>query len=123
MFDGIDKKLQWDHVNELLATCYKKQSDNHHKYIQPIVHNYEIDFNFKRKDKIIIPKAPIYSSPEVLNGIVKNIIPLYCLIMTKNHSRVELVSSNIKNGHKNEFQMITKYISWVPNPSKHERYN
>ena len=45
--------------------------DSHYEYIRPKSHDCEVDFNFVFKDEIIIPKAPIYYSLEVLNGIVK----------------------------------------------------
>ena len=57
----------------------------------------------------------MYYFPEVLNGIVKNIIPLHCQVMFKSHSLVELVSSNNKNTFKNEFQIRTKIYPDLPN--------
>lgn len=48
-----------------------------------------------------------------LNGIVIHIIPLYYLLMSKNYSLVELVSSNNKNAIKDEFQMVTNNDSDV----------
>ena len=57
----------------------------------------------------------MYYFPEVLNGIVKNIIPLRCQVMFKSHSLVKLVSSNNKNTFKNEFQIRTKIYPDLPN--------
>ena len=40
----------------------------------------------------------------LLGGIHKDLIPLYSLVMSKNHSKVELVATDLK---KNEYQMKT----------------
>ena len=58
----------------------------------------------------------MYSSPEVLVGIHKNIISLYSLVMSKNHSAVELVATDKKR--KNEYQ--TKTASY---PNLHILHN
>ena len=43
-------------------------------------------------DHFIIEESNVYSSPEILEGIYKNIIPLYSLIMSKCNSLIELVA-------------------------------
>ena len=60
------------------------------------------------KYETIIPTANVYSSPEVLDEMFKNIIPLYSLVMSNHHSLVELLSSNRDNKRKDEFQIKTK---------------
>ena len=79
-----------------------KYSTNHYEYIQPMDHQNEIDFKILRDGEIIIPKADIYSSPKALDGIVKNTILLYILVMSKYYSLAELLSSNNDNERKSE---------------------
>ena len=85
------------------ATCYIKYSKNNYIYIQPLSSYQENDIFETKEDECIIPRANGYSSPEILGGIHKNIIPLYSLVMSKNHSIVELVVTDKKR--KNEYQM------------------
>ena len=56
----------------------------------------------------------MYSSPEVFDGIVKNIVPLYSLVMSKHHSLVELLSSNNDDSCQDELQMKTKICPPLP---------
>ena len=51
----------------------------------------------------------------LLGGIHKNLIPLYSLVMSKNHSKVELVATD--KTRKNEYQ-INKAILSKPSYSK-----
>ena len=104
-FDDIDNKWQFDRVNDLSTTCYIKYSKNYYTYIQPLSTHQEKDFFETKEDKCIIPRANVYSSPESLGGIHKNIIPLYRLVMSKNHSIVELVATD--KTRRNEYQMKT----------------
>ena len=87
------------------ATCYIKYSKNNYIYIQPLSSHQEKDVFETEEDECIIPRANMYSSPEILGGIHKNIIPLYSLVMSKNHSKVELVATD--KTRKNEYQMKT----------------
>ena len=98
----------------MYATCYIKYSTNHYIYIQPRAHRNEISFKFPERDETIIPTVNVYSSPEGLDGIVKNNIPLYSLVMFKHHNLVELLSSNKDNKRKDEFQMKTKKYHNLP---------
>ena len=89
--------------------CYIKHSDTHYAYIKSKANDSENYYIFFFKYVIIILKSPIYSSRIILNGrIIKDIIPLFCWIMSKNHSLLELVSSNNKNDRKYQFKMRTK---------------
>ena len=63
----------------------------------------QINFYHPEKDEIIIPISNVYSSLEVLDGIFKNIIPLYRLVMSKHHNFVEMLSSTKDNKRKGEF--------------------
>ena len=57
-------------------------------------------------DHFIIEESNVYSSPKILEGIYKNIIPLYSLIMRKCNSLIELVAKD--DQRKSEFKMKTK---------------
>ena len=85
------------------ATCYIKYSKNHYTYIQPLANHKKNNFFDVEKDECIVPRSNVYSSPEILGGIHKNLIPLYTLVMDKNHSKVELVA--IDKTKKHEYQM------------------
>ena len=63
-------------------------------------------------DHIIIEESNVYSSPEILEGIYKNIIPLYSLIMSKCNSLIELVAKDKER--KSEFKIKTKQYPYLP---------
>ena len=75
LYDDVEQKWQFDRVNYFSATCYIKYSKNHYSYIQPVANHNEKNFIYTYKDGIIIKTSNVYSSPEILSGIYKNIIP------------------------------------------------
>ena len=95
---------QFDRVNDSSATCFVKFNDNHFTHLQPIANSNDKDVDknsnqFKmielvEDDHIIIEESNVYSSPETLEGIYKNLIPLYSLIMSKSNSLIKLVASD-----------------------------
>ena len=72
----------------------------------------EEDFFEKKDDKLLIQRANLYPSPDVLVGIHQNIIPLYSLVMSKNNSSVELVGTDKQR--KNEYTMKTASYPDLP---------
>ena len=84
-----------------------KYINNYYEYIQSIALDCEVDYIVLHKDEIILHQASVYSSPNVLDEIVKNVILLYCLIMKKKHSVVEPTSSSIKHSYRDELQTRT----------------
>ena len=46
------------------------------------------------KNEIIIETFNVYSSPEILDGFFKNIIPLYSSVMNKHQSQIELIATD-----------------------------
>ena len=56
--------------------------------------------------------ANVFSSPEIFGGLYKNINPLNSLVMCKNLSQIELLSSNKKR--KDEFQIKTEIYPNLP---------
>ena len=62
--------------------------------MQYLANHKEDNFLNKKKDEFIVQRSNIYSSPEILSRIHKNLIPLYSLVMSKNHSKVELVTTD-----------------------------
>lgn len=94
LYDNVDNKWQLNRVNDLSARCYIKCSKKHYTYIQPIVNMNEKRFSHPEKDEIFIPTANVFPSPEVLYGILNTIILLYKLVISKDHSIVELLSCN-----------------------------
>ena len=91
IYDNKHNKWELDRVNDLSTTCCIKHSKNHFTYLQPLSSHQEEDLFVKKDDELLIPRANVYSSPEVLVGIHKNIIPLYSLVMREHHSAVELM--------------------------------
>ena len=96
LYDDKHNKWEFDRLNDLSAKCYNKHNKNHFTYLQPLSSHQEEDFFVKKDDELLIPRASVYSSPEILVGIHKNTIPLYSLLMSKNHSVVELVGTDKK---------------------------
>ena len=107
IYDEVDKKWQFDRVNDSSATCFIKFNVNHFTYLQPIAISKDKDIDKKlnnheivdlvEDDHFIIEESNVYSSPEILEGIYKNIIPLYSLIMSKCNSLIELVAKDKEN--------------------------
>ena len=54
----------------------------------------------------------VYSSPETLEGIYKNSIPLYSFIMSKRNSLIELVATDKQR--KSEFKIKTQQYLLLP---------
>ena len=96
LYDNKHNKWEFDRVNNLSATCYIKHNMNHFTYLQPLSSHQEEVFLVKKDDELLLPRVNVYPSPEVLVGIHQNIIPLYSLVMSKNHSLVELVGTEKK---------------------------
>ena len=106
IYDEVDKKWQFDRVNDSSATCFIKFNDNHFTYLQPIAISIDkdVDKNLNnpeivdlvKDDHFIIEESNVYSSPEILEGIYKNIIPLYSLIMSKCNSLIKLVAKDFQ---------------------------
>ena len=63
-------------------------------------------------DHVIIDESNVYSSPEILEWIYKNIIPLYTLIIRKCNSLIEVVAKD--DQRKSEFKMKTKQYPFLP---------
>ena len=63
-------------------------------------------------DHFIIEESNVYSSPKILEGIYKNIIPLYSLIMSKCNSLIELVAKD--DQRKFEFKIKTTQYPSLP---------
>ena len=113
---------QFDRVNDSSATCFVKFNDNHFTYLQPFAIWKDKDFDKKSNqhkivdlfedDHFSIEESNVYSSPEILEGIYKNIIPLYSLIMSKCNSLIELVAKDKEI--KSEFKIKTKQYPYLP---------
>ena len=93
-FNDIVNKWQFGRENVLSTTCYIKYSKNHYTYIQSLSSHEKEDFFETENDQCIISRSNVYSSPNILGGTYKNIIPLYSLVMSKNHSKDELVATD-----------------------------
>ena len=72
----------------------------------------KMSFFETEEDECIIPRLNAYSPPNILDGIHKNIIPLYNLIMSKNNSKVELAATDTTT--KNEYEMKTVSYPNIP---------
>ena len=62
IFDKIDKKWQYDRVNDLAATCYIKFKDSHFTYLQPVANIEDKDIDVIPPHHIIIEEADVYTS-------------------------------------------------------------
>ena len=69
IYDDIDKKWQFDRVNDSFATCYIKVSDKYFTYLQPVANINNKDIDNIENDHIIIGESMVYSSHETLEGI------------------------------------------------------
>ena len=97
------------------ATCHIKYSKNHYTYMQPLTNHTEDDLLNNEKDECIVPRSSMYSSPEILGGIHKNLIPLYSLVMIKHNSKVKLLATNKKSTRiSDEDSLVFK----IPHSSK-----
>ena len=81
-YDIRTKHWYWDEINQRVATRYIKLSDAHFEYIQPLRPDND-DMTIIKDDKIIIPRGKVFLSSQVLEGIVKYIIPLYIRVILK----------------------------------------
>ena len=107
----------WDEVHSQATTCYIKFSAQQYDYIQHLrpqtitldtINNKEqiIPIDPINDKEIIIPIAKVFPTAEVLEGIVKHIIPLYIHVMFKVNSIVTIhPTSNVSR--LNEFQIKT----------------
>ena len=83
-FDTLNKRWLWDEVNSNAATCYIQFGEKHFDYLQP-VRLYDDLFTLKDYE-IVVRRSPVSHPDQVLECIVKHIIPLYIHIMAKiNH--------------------------------------
>ena len=112
IFDEVDNKWQHDRVNDQAETCYIKYKDKHFTYLQPVANIEDIDFDVILPHHTIIEEANVYTSSEILEGIYKNIIPLYSLVMSKFHSLITLVG--IDDVRVSEFKMKTEQYPNLP---------
>ena len=99
------------------ATYYIKVSEQHYDYIQPLrphtvslytINNKEqiIPIDPINDKKIILPRANVFPTAEVLEGVIKHIIPLYIHVMFKVNNIVTIhATSNVTR--MNEFQIKT----------------
>ena len=84
---------------------------NHFEYIQSLSPHQTLDpendpFVPIKDIEVIIPTSSVYPSAPVLEGIVKQIIPLYTHVMLKVHSIVKIhPTTNVTK--KDEFQIKT----------------
>ena len=91
--------------------CYIKFSDNFFTYLQPVANN-DKDVDIVEANHIIIGESMIYSSPETLEVIYKNYIPLYSLIMSKRNSLIELVVTDKQR--TSDLKIKTQQYSLLP---------
>ena len=107
-FDTHNKRWLWDEVNSNAATYYIQFGEKHFDYLQPVR---LYDDLFKLKDyAIVVRRSPVSHPGQVLECIVKHILPLYIHVMAKNKSCETMLpsSSNITfNTHKDEFNIKT----------------
>ena len=99
--------MYWDEYNQKAATCYIKFDNKHFKYIQPIRSDND-DTTVTKDNEIIIPRAKVILSAPVLEGIVKDIIPLYIYVMNKSSSTVSNHPSTNKPKEDDKFQVKTE---------------
>ena len=60
LYDNINKKWQFNRVNDLSTTCYIKDSNNHYTYIQPVANHQEEYFLNKLKKMGLSLKGLMY---------------------------------------------------------------
>ena len=107
-FDTENKRWLWDEVNSNAATCYIQFGEEHFEYLQP-VRLYDDIYKFKDYE-IVVRRLPVTHPDQVLECIVKHILPLYIHVMAKNKSCVTMLPSASKitfNPHKDEFNIKT----------------
>ena len=106
-------------MNNLTATCYIKFNDSHFTYLQPIANIEDKDIDIVLLYHIVIEVVDVYTTPEILEGIYQNIIPLYSLVMSKHNSLITLVGTD--KVRLSEFKIKTKQYSHLP--ILHANYN
>ena len=111
-FDNDTKDWYWDEVNPNTATYYIQFSNEYFDYIQPVRPNDDIILSIKDHE-IIVKRTHFRHPDQVLECIVKHIIPLYIHVMAKNKSCVKMLPS-IKNKHEDEFNIKTNELVKLP---------
>ena len=106
IYDDVDKKWQFDRVNDFSATSFVKYNDSHFTYLQPIANSKDKDVDLVEANHIIIEESNVYSSPVILEGT------LYSLIMSKRNSLLGLVAKDKER--KSEFKIKTKQYPYLP---------
>ena len=106
-------------MNYLAATCYIKFNDSHFIYLQPVTNIEDKDIDIVLPYHIVIEVADVYTSSKILEGIYKNIISLYSLVMSKHNSLITLVGTD--KVRLSEFKIKTKQYPYLP--IIHANYN
>ena len=107
-FDIKNKFWFWDEVNYNAATCYIQFGNDHFDYIQH-VRPYNDILSIKDHE-IFVERTRIIHPDQVLECIVKHMIPLYIHVMAKNKSCVKMLPSTYNITfyiHKDEFNIKT----------------
>ena len=99
------KYWYWDEVNSQAATCYIKFSEQYYDYIQ-LLRPHKISFVPIKDNEVIIPIAKVFPTAEILEGIVKYIIPLYTHVIFKVNSIVKIHPTS-QETKLDEFQIKT----------------
>ena len=87
-----NKSWYWDEVNPNAATCYIQFGNKHFDYIQPL-RPYDDIIHSIKDNEIIVKRTKVRHPDQVIEGIVKHIIPLYIHAMAKNKSCVTMLPS------------------------------
>ena len=111
-FDNDTKDWYWNEVNPNAATCYIQFGNKHFDYIQLLRH-YDDSIRSIKDNEIIVKRTKVRHLDQVIEGIVKHIIPLYIHVMAKNKSCVTMLPS-IKNKHEDEFNIKTNELVKLP---------
>ena len=114
-YDIDTKHWCWDEVHSQAAIYYIKLSEQYYDYIQRLrphtvlldTHNNKeqiIPIDLINDKEIILPRANVFPTAKVLEGIIKHIIPLYIHIMFKANKIVTIhATSNVNR--MDEFQI------------------
>ena len=111
-FDNDTKDWYWYEVNPNAVTCYIQFGNKHFDYIQLLRH-YDDSIRSIKDNEIIVKRTKVRHLDQVIEGIVKHIIPLYIHVMAKNKSCVKMLPS-IKNKHEDEFNIKTNELVKLP---------
>ena len=104
-YDIDTKHWCWDEVHSQAAIYYIKFSEQYYDYIQ-LLRPHKISFVPIKDNELIIPIEKVFPTAEILEGIVKYIIPLYTHVIFKVNSIVKIHPTSQKN-KLDEFQIKT----------------